>query len=1014
VARLPPEDLAKALKQFEKAFTDGGFGKLVERQTGRDGVALGRALLESKTPDEVRARLAELNVVAPGWRHPNNPHAATTVVVAPAQERTLRHEPRRGARAGSKAQDALTHSVTDGPPGVQVALTVWNCPSCGACPRAEDTDCGLTVHFVALLPVGAWISSTDTSLETTHPLAHLLLRMFTMRRLMPLLLVGAGTAWSNPNGITGYSGKSPGVTCSQCHTNQSGALVTATITGPLTLTPGQRASYVLRLTGRTSGRAGANLASVPGIVLEPSSSQLDDRLSELVHRSPANFNDPAFGDGGVTFPFSVRANLDAGTCASVYAAGQWVGGSGVAGAAQVRTTSFQVCVVAPNTPPVLAFAPDAGLLDGGASARVAVTATDDAPASELVFTWSSRDAGVSFAPNGTNAAQVATATFPRAGAFTLDVRVTDAQGAAATGSVSLTVGQQLKAVQLTPPSATISFGSTQAFGASARDQFGQPMATQPAFAWAVSDAGTISDAGVFSAGTRAASGTVTATGQGVVGRGTVTVAAGTPPTLSQPTASLQGKTVTLGTVGTDDTGEGGLSYTWSVDGPAPVAFSANGTNAAKATTATLTQAGTYVFTARARDVSGFTATASVTCTATPQLNSLVINPPQVTLMPGANLQFTLVQRDQFNQPMPAPAEVAWAAFGSGSISSTGLYMAGATLGGPFQVRATVGSLSRAADVTVSSGGAPVFTREATAQPALVVGRTTQLRAQADDASGPAGLTYTWSAQGPAPVSFTANGTTAARATQATFASVGRHTLTVTAQNAQAGAAASSVEVEVAPSAETLEVLPRRVWLAPGQSRSFSVRAFDQFGGAMDVGEATWRAPRGGTIDESGLFIAGGDDGSFEVTADLSGRFGTATVDVDGTPPIATLTGLKARSTIRGDVKLSAEVVEAGELVAVTFLVDGEVVGQRSRPPFSVIWDSSTVLDRRISVEVQAIDAAGNISPGETLEVGVWNDTTSPSPYEFKGGCGAAPGLTPFILFALALRRRASSRPGGRS
>jgi hypothetical protein len=92
---------------------------------------------------------------------------------------------------------------------------------------------------------------------------------------------------------------------------------------------------------------------------------------------------------------------------------------------------------------------------------------------------------------------------------------------------------------------------------------------------------------------------------------------------------------------------------------------------------------------------------------------------------------------------------------------------------------------------------------------------------------------------------------------------------------------------------------------------------------MDVGEATWRAPRGGTIDESGLFIAGGDDGSFEVTADLSGRFGTATVDVDGTPPIATLTGLKARSTIRGDVKLSAEVVEAGELVAVTFLVDGE-------------------------------------------------------------------------------------------
>ncbi|MCA3012153.1 MAG: hypothetical protein INH41_07105 [Myxococcaceae bacterium] len=118
VARLPPEDQAKALKQFEKALTDGGFGQLVERQTGRDGVALGRALLESKTPDEVRARLAELNVDAPGWRHPNNPHAAMTVAVAPAQERTLRHEPpdealaqeRRGRR-GTLGRNLLWNAL---------------------------------------------------------------------------------------------------------------------------------------------------------------------------------------------------------------------------------------------------------------------------------------------------------------------------------------------------------------------------------------------------------------------------------------------------------------------------------------------------------------------------------------------------------------------------------------------------------------------------------------------------------------------------------------------------------------------------------------------------------------------------------------------------------------------------------------------------------------------------------------------------------------------------------------
>jgi hypothetical protein len=93
VSRLSPEDQAKALKQFEKVLTEGGFGQLVDRGTGRDGVALGRALLESKTPDEVRAKLAELTVDAPGWRNPNNPNAAMTAAVAPARERTLQHEP---------------------------------------------------------------------------------------------------------------------------------------------------------------------------------------------------------------------------------------------------------------------------------------------------------------------------------------------------------------------------------------------------------------------------------------------------------------------------------------------------------------------------------------------------------------------------------------------------------------------------------------------------------------------------------------------------------------------------------------------------------------------------------------------------------------------------------------------------------------------------------------------------------------------------------------------------------
>ncbi len=50
-------------------------------------------------------------------------------------------------------------------------------------------------------------------------------------------------------------------------------------------------------------------------------------------------------------------------------------------------------------------------------------------------------------------------------------------------------------------------------------------------------------------------------------------------------------------LGADDGGEANLTYTWATTGtpPAAVTFSANGTNAAKNTTATFTKAGTYTF-----------------------------------------------------------------------------------------------------------------------------------------------------------------------------------------------------------------------------------------------------------------------------------------------------------------------------------------------------------------------------------------------------------------------------------
>src|SRR5207244_1247149 len=58
-----------------------------------------------------------------------------------------------------------------------------------------------------------------------------------------------------------------------------------------------------------------------------------------------------------------------------------------------------------------------------------------------------------------------------------------------------------------------------------------------------------------------------------------------------PTTFVLGQTTILRALGADDGGEPNLRYTWTVAGPSGVTYSANGTNAAKTTTASFTQAG---------------------------------------------------------------------------------------------------------------------------------------------------------------------------------------------------------------------------------------------------------------------------------------------------------------------------------------------------------------------------------------------------------------------------------------
>src|SRR6185436_4941786 len=114
--------------------------------------------------------------------------------------------------------------------------------------------------------------------------------------------------------------------------------------------------------------------------------------------------------------------------------------------------------------------------------------------------------------NLSNSAKNATATFVRAGVYQFAVAIRDADGQIVTSNVSVTVNQTLSGVIVAPASATVAVGLTRQFTASARDQFGNALASQPAFDWSL-DAGSIGSvnaAGLYQAPATAGSAVIRA------------------------------------------------------------------------------------------------------------------------------------------------------------------------------------------------------------------------------------------------------------------------------------------------------------------------------------------------------------------------------------------------------------------------------------------------------------------------------------------------------------------------
>ncbi len=134
------------------------------------------------------------------------------------------------------------------------------------------------------------------------------------------------------------------------------------------------------------------------------------------------------------------------------------------------------------------------------------------------------------------------------------------------------------------------------------------------------------------------------------------------------------------------------TFTWSVSGGGTI-------DSSGLFTAGATAGGPFTVTAASGSVSG---TASVTVTATPVLTTITVSPASASVQTGKTQQFTATGLDQFGNPMNPQPTFTWSVSGGGTISSSGLFTAGAAAGGPFTVTAASGSVSGTASVTVTS------------------------------------------------------------------------------------------------------------------------------------------------------------------------------------------------------------------------------------------------------------------------------------------------------------------------
>lgn len=97
--------------------------------------------------------------------------------------------------------------------------------------------------------------------------------------------------------------------------------------------------------------------------------------------------------------------------------------------------------------------------------------------------------------------------------------------------------------------------------------------------------------------------------------------------------------------------------------------------------------------------------ANLRCSSTsPVLTTITVSPASASVQRIGTQQFSATALDQYGAPLSPQPVFTWSVSGGGTISTSGLFTAGSTAGGPFTVSASSGSVSGLASVTLTITG----------------------------------------------------------------------------------------------------------------------------------------------------------------------------------------------------------------------------------------------------------------------------------------------------------------------